>query len=59
MLIGMPRIKKPTARFPQLYSLIGLVHEFRPLDAVKLQLLLKRGWAPTGVKLPAEQLAPE
>jgi hypothetical protein len=59
VLIGMPGIEKRIARFPQFYSRIGFVHEFRPLDAAQLQQLLESRWAPAGVKLPAEPLPPE
>lgn len=59
VMIGMPGIEKRIARFPQFYSRIGFVHEFRPLDAAQLQQLLESRWAPAGVKLPAEQLPPE
>jgi len=44
VLIGMPGIEKRIARFPQFYSRIGFVHEFRPLDAIEMQALLDRHW---------------
>ena len=59
VFIGMPGIEKPVARFPQFYSRIGFVHEFRPLDASQVQELLEKQWTPAGVVLPNEQLVPE
>ncbi len=59
VLIGMPGIEKRIARFPQFYSRIGFVHEFRPLDAIEMQALLDRHWTPAGVSLPKSSFTPE
>jgi hypothetical protein len=59
VLIGMPGIEKRMARFPQFYSRIGFVHEFRALAADEVNSLLGRGWAPAGVNLPEAPLSPE
>ena len=58
ILIGMLGIKKRFARFPQFYSRIGFVHEFRPLDDAEMQELLEHRWAPTGVRLPKAMSVP-
>ena len=47
------------ARFPQFYSRIGFVHEFRPLGTSEMQLLLERHWTPSGVHLPQDPLPSE
>jgi len=52
-------VEKRIARFPQFYSRIGFVHEFRVLDAVESQKLLQQGWTPVGVTLPKEPFLPE
>ena len=59
VLIGMPGIEKRIARFPQFYSRIGFVHEFRALDATQAHEPLGRRWTPIGVTLPDPQLTPE
>ncbi|WP_184223648.1 AAA family ATPase [Granulicella aggregans] len=59
ILIGMPGIEKRIARFPQLYSRIGFVHEFRPLGSAEVQDLLEQRWAPPGVTLPRAAFTPE
>jgi hypothetical protein len=59
VLIGMPGIEKRMARFPQFYSRIGFVHEFRALAADEVNSLLGGGWTPPGVNLPKAPLSAE
>ncbi|MDR3692091.1 MAG: AAA family ATPase [Fimbriimonas sp.] len=59
ILVGMPGIEKRLARYPQFYSRIGFVHEFRPLAANEIRDLLEKGWVPPGVNLPERPLDPE
>ena len=54
ILIGMPGIEKRLARYPQLYSRIGFVHEYRPLSAGELAFVLQRHCATLGLKLSAD-----
>ena len=59
VLIGMPGIEKRLARYPQFYSRIGFVHEFRTLTAAEIRQLLDQGWMPSGVNLPKQPWDPE
>lgn len=56
ILIGMPGLEKRLARYPQFYSRIGFVHEFRPLAAAEIRQLFERRWTPPGVRLPSQPL---
>jgi len=46
-------------RYPQFYSRIGFVHEFRPLGISEIRQLLGQRWTPPGVHLPQQPLDPE
>lgn len=49
VLIGMPGFEKKLLRYAQLYSRVGFVYNFRPIENNEMEDILKHKWAELGL----------
>lgn len=57
IFMGMPGLEKRLARYAQLYSRIGFVHEFKALSLDEVQFLLETKWANLATKFKIDDFA--
>lgn len=57
VLIGMPGLEKRMARYPQLYSRVGFVHQFRALSVTETRSILEHKWKELGLTLRPDDSA--
>jgi len=57
VLLGMPGLERPLSRYPQLYSRVSFVHQFRTLGADEIRAVVTGHAEQLGVTLGPEAFA--
>jgi DNA transposition AAA+ family ATPase len=57
VLVGMPGLEKRLARFAQLYSQVGFVHQYRVLSTDAMRQILVYKWQQLGLTLRPDDFA--
>lgn len=54
VLMGMPGFQKKLSRYPQLYSRVGFLYEFKPLSKEEARAFIAQKWQHLGLPLSAD-----
>lgn len=55
VLIGMPGLERKLARYAQLYSRVGFLHEYKALSQDEMRFIIEKRWQELGFNINPEQ----